>query len=684
METLANWIHRRGRLAPRDAVGWAIRLAKHLEALHQHGVAHGHVSPACVVIENNDPRSRGQVADVRRTAEMVQYHSPERFRDGRLTTADDTWGVAAMLFTALTGARPFGELRPEIEARLPHGAPALGAYGVHDDGLQRLLSMALSPDPAHRISNVPGLRQQLEAWFNDPSVAMLKPLEDEETGEEDAAATAMLPMEQMFDDIKASQPDIFAPPSFHRAPGSEQGAPRPSGDIGPAPLGEQDATVMRELPAHIMAMAARAASGSNPPPPDPQTEDDVGGATRVAHGVDVAAAIQASRPGTITAQQAMPTVVAQHRAAHQLNAPTVVGQGPPSPRVPPGSAPRPQRPIRSTQLGVGMPQQPPGPPTAVAPPPQARPSQPSQPQGPPGPRPGFAPPRDTMSSAPPPPDFDAVNTVTHNAAEAMAMFAQGRGPQGQPAAGPQDDDDDGGRTMLREPPKFDEIFKPSPGEAQPGQGQWKPAPPPLRAASSPGATPHPAAPGGSAVSALIQETLEGMQGRPSPPGGGAPPGFPQPTDAPLFPAPGPSPDPWAEAASRSPAMDPGARSPLPDYAPNAAPGPFVPGPFQPMGAGAAAGVQPFGVGDVPLASAAGPGAPLGVDQPFGPAPAGGYPLGNMTPGAEVVAPERKKGSKLGLFIVCLLVLILAAAVTFIFLRYRHTLTFLPPELRGGP
>ena len=44
-------------------------------------------------------------------------------------------------------------------------------------------------------------------------------------------------------------------------------------DTNPPPPAAGDATVMRELPAHIMAMAARAAGGgSNPPPADPAAE----------------------------------------------------------------------------------------------------------------------------------------------------------------------------------------------------------------------------------------------------------------------------------------------------------------------------------------------------------------------------------------------------------------------------
>ncbi|NUO54454.1 MAG: hypothetical protein HOV80_36890, partial [Polyangiaceae bacterium] len=600
--------------------------------MHQHGVAHGNVSPACVLLESNDPRRRGLVADVRRTAEMIQYHSPERFRDGQLTPGDDTWGVAATLFTAITAARPFGEVQQEILARLPHGVPALNAYRIQDDGLQAILSSALSPDPSRRIANVQHLRQHLERWFNDPSVFDLRPLDDEETGEEDQAATAMLAMDQMFDEPRSSQNDsgLFAPASFPqsgaRPPGS---APMPSSPgmssqqaterrpappaVPPAPLGEQDATVMRELPAHIMALAARAAGGSNPPPPvppAPSSDEDTGGATRVGNTADIAAAMQAARepPGP-------PVPLSQPG-------------GPTSPR------PRPPRAIRSTQLGVGMP---------MAPTPPTAPTPPAAPPGPAPPRPGFAPPPTSLSSAPPPNDPDEVRTMMHPTADVLK--AMGRTAPNLPPGAPQpppppqrppppappqpppqavaappdavDDDDDGGRTVLREPPSFDEFFRPpdAPNAPPAPQAQWKPAAPPMQPrAFGQGSTDRPpqgAAPGQPAagVSALIQDTLDK-----GPAAGGPPPGFPPPME-PTSAFPGTQE--WAGSQGGGGG----------EWQGQPAAGGGVAGPFAPLGA------QPG-----PFAPQGAPGGPFGP-QPFAPPPGGmGQPMHGGGPSDPMLQP----------------------------------------------
>ncbi|HTJ81062.1 MAG TPA: hypothetical protein VL400_05040 [Polyangiaceae bacterium] len=727
METLASWIHQKGPLPPRDAVGWAVRLARHLESLHQHGVAHGNVSPACLLVENGSPFSRGLVADVRRTGEMVQYHSPERLRSGQLSPNDDVWGLAATLFTALTRARPYGDDRAEIDGRLRSGALSpLASFGINDPHLAHVLGAALSVDPSRRIPQVSILRSELERWYNDPSlVARLAPLEDEEANEDDQAATAMVPVgEMMFDDSGNKNPDsrdVFAPPYFPRSSGPGQPAPSvpgvprvgpprsqpqpPPAPPAPSPLGEQDATVMRELPAHIMAMAARAAAGSNPPPPpepEPEAEtidpEDAGGATRIAPAVDLQAVLQASRA---PAPPAPP-------------APSRPGAPPP----PSGPRPGPPRALRSTQLGVGNPLA-----NLAMSPPQA----PQAPAGPMAPRPGFAPPPQTVSSAPPPPGAhdDDVRTVMHdmgagpfNALAQAARSPAGGGqmppPQfpsfGQPAMPPSapnrpappippqlppdEDEDDGGRTVMRDSPGVaDMIAQRAP--APPPQA-WAPAAPPVQGRGfagvpqtdrppgfPPGTPQQGGAAAGGGVSALLQEAIDtmgsGPQGAAPMQGGpmqggpmqggpmqggpmqGAPPGFPPPFE----PTGG-----FGGGQLGSPPMG------------------QVAGPFQPLGLGGGPSFTPAG-GNPQLMGSGSPSDPFGqgalAPDPMlqqqglaGAAPGSeapmGYPVGQAATQPQTQV-EVKPSSKLGLFIVCFLVLVLAATVTFVALRFRAQIGF---------
>ncbi len=738
-------------------MGWAIRLAKHLEALHLHGVAHGNVSPACVLIEDAHPSSRGLVADVRRTAEMVQYHSPERFRNGQLSPSDDAWGLAGTLFTALTATRPFGELRTDVSQRVLQGLPPLGAFGIDDDGLSAILETALLADFQRRTTGVAALRSQLEHWLDDPTVQDLPALEDEEGGEEDAAATAMLPMDRMvFEESSTSRSpeslgNIFAPASFDPLSSAQSqarpaSAPRPQSrpmspqamppqapppqapsaqappPVSASPLGEQDATVMRELPAHIMAMAARAASGSNPPPPpssprppqDSQPDEaDFGASTRIAPAGLASQLLTQPQPAPpppppprSNPGQPMPIQGSMPGSGMRTPPPMGPPQAPPSGPGMPGGRPIP-RAFKSTQLGMGSP--------------LAQPSAPPI-HEPAAPRPGFGPPPATISSSPPP---------------ATRAF-------GVPDGGFGADDDDGGRTVMRESPALAADFMP--GASAP-QGAWKPAPPPMQpqafpqpgmsSQAMPAVRPNMPPPGPSMpVSALIQETLETMGG-PSPPMGqgqsmsGPPAGAPaqaaplQPFLPPLghestghgfssaglqgagggpfqplggAPQAAPSagaqavaasfnPAPWQQAGqevSGSFALGPGASGQHPAVGGPFGPSPGPGGPFAPQPIGKPTPAAPFAPLTPPPGAAAagapglGPEAGIQPAQALGPSPAGpasapfgGYPLGSGASATPAVG--KRKRSKKGLFIVCFLVLILSAAVTFSVLRFAPQL-----------
>ncbi|MFS8066782.1 MAG: protein kinase domain-containing protein, partial [Byssovorax sp.] len=187
METLDDRIARDGPVKELDAVGWAIRLAKRLEALHSLGVAHGSVSPACILTGGSDRTSRAYIADVQVTTSSLAFQSPERVLGGDLSPADDTWAVACTLYTALTGTSPFvGANDAETKQRILGGSAApLAVFDVGDDDLQHILDGALTRELGGRISSVTALRSALEEWHPDPSVGALSPLDDDDASEGD-------------------------------------------------------------------------------------------------------------------------------------------------------------------------------------------------------------------------------------------------------------------------------------------------------------------------------------------------------------------------------------------------------------------------------------------------------------------------------------------------------------------
>ncbi len=299
METLDDRIARDGPVKELDAVGWAIRLAKRLEALHSLGVAHGSVSPACILTSGADRTSRAYIADVQLTASSLAFQSPERVLGGDLSPADDTWAVACTLYTALTGTSPFaGANDSETKQKILGGSPApLAVFDVGDDDLQHIIDNALVRELGGRTSTVTALRRSLEEWHPDPGVGALSPLDDDDASEGD----------------------------------------------------EDMRTVMRPAPAFLSAHKAAPAPAPTPaqaPLPDDDDDDDEDQATRMREftlppGLAAAAPFGGAAPYAPAAREAAPRPAAgrphEGPSSPGFNAASAFG-GPPAPHAPFGAA----------------------------------------------------------------------------------------------------------------------------------------------------------------------------------------------------------------------------------------------------------------------------------------------------------------------------------------------------------
>src|SRR5580693_7211473 len=121
METLASRIAHHGALAESDAVGWALRVARAVEAIHERGDVHGRLSAAGLLIAADPCTSEGSLIPFAELPENVAYHSPERERGEGGSQADDTWAVAVTLYLLLSGSLPFSgssdaEVRRKIQS----------------------------------------------------------------------------------------------------------------------------------------------------------------------------------------------------------------------------------------------------------------------------------------------------------------------------------------------------------------------------------------------------------------------------------------------------------------------------------------------------------------------------------------------------------------------------------------
>jgi serine/threonine-protein kinase PknK len=165
--TLGAWIHDDGPLGVREALTIGVRLAGALETAHRAGVLHRDVKPANVLLTDyGEPQLSdfgiARITGSRETAPAIlvgspSYTAPELFEGRPASKAADVYGLAATVFTLLSGDPPFpfraGENPIAFVRRVAAGPiPDLRAKGVPDP-ICSALEFGLNIDPACRPSS---------------------------------------------------------------------------------------------------------------------------------------------------------------------------------------------------------------------------------------------------------------------------------------------------------------------------------------------------------------------------------------------------------------------------------------------------------------------------------------------------------------------------------------------------
>jgi serine/threonine-protein kinase/serine/threonine-protein kinase PknK len=162
--TLAAWMQDNGPFGLRDALTIGVRLAGALETAHRAGVLHRDVKPANVLLTDyGEPQlSDFGIARIAGSREMAanvvvgspSYTAPELFEGQPASTTADVYGLAASVFTLLSGGPPFlfrsGENPVVFVRRVKAGPiPDLRAEDVPDP-ICSALELGLNTDPARR------------------------------------------------------------------------------------------------------------------------------------------------------------------------------------------------------------------------------------------------------------------------------------------------------------------------------------------------------------------------------------------------------------------------------------------------------------------------------------------------------------------------------------------------------
>ena len=182
-EPLSTRLAREGALPEREVARVGRALADALACAHDHGVLHRDLKPGNVLL---DRQGRPRLSDFglarlldgegRLTATGVAlgtpaYMAPEQAEGGRVDARTDVYGLGALLYELLTGARPFTGPDPLVVLQGVLRRPPVRPRELRpevDRELEALVLACLEKVPDRRPPDARTVRDRLDAWLVTP------------------------------------------------------------------------------------------------------------------------------------------------------------------------------------------------------------------------------------------------------------------------------------------------------------------------------------------------------------------------------------------------------------------------------------------------------------------------------------------------------------------------------------
>lgn len=182
-ETLKEYIDEKHVLPWREAVGYAIQIARGLEQAHKNSIIHRDIKPHNIIMTSDGVLKVTDFGIARANVQStmtcdnsaigsVHYISPEQARGGYTDERSDIYSLGIVLYEMLTGVVPFDSEQP-VTIAIKHIQEAPVPPREHNISiplpLEKIVLKAIAKELSARYKSVSELIEDLQAVLNDPT-----------------------------------------------------------------------------------------------------------------------------------------------------------------------------------------------------------------------------------------------------------------------------------------------------------------------------------------------------------------------------------------------------------------------------------------------------------------------------------------------------------------------------------